>query len=91
MFPPGEGEASLLERAQKANDAGDGVTALEALEAHERRFPAGLLAEQRHSERVVALCTIAKMPSTRERAEHFLAERPRSQQADRIRKACGLP
>lgn len=89
--PEGEGEAALLQRARSAIDAGDGVTALDALDAHERRFPAGLLADQRQAERVVAMCTIAKGPTTRERAEHFLAQRPRSQQADRIRRACGLP
>lgn len=86
-----EGEASLLQRARAAIDAGDGVTALDALDAHERRFPSGFLADQRQAERVVAMCTIAKVRETRESAEHFLAQRPRSQQADRIRRACGLP
>lgn len=89
--PEAEGEAALLQRARAAIDAGDGVTALDALDAHERRFPSGLLADQRAAERVVALCTIAKGAVARERAEHFLAERPRSQQANRIRRACGLP
>lgn len=89
--PDGVGEAALLQRARTAIDSGDGVTALDALDAHERRFPGGLLADQRQAERVVALCTIAKGATTRERAEHFLAQRPRSQQADRIRRACGIP
>ena len=88
---PEEGEASLLQRARTSDDTGNGVAALDALDAHERRFPAGLLADQRLAERVVALCTIAKSPATRDRAERFLAERPRSQQADRIRRVCGLP
>ena len=86
-----EGEAALLQRARTAIDAGDGVTALDALDAGDRRFPSGMLGDQRQAERIIAMCTIARVPLTKERAERFLADRPRSQQAERIRKACGVP
>lgn len=88
---PGEGEVSLLRRAQAANEAGDGIAALDALDTHARRYPEGVLADQRVVERVIAVCTIARAPAAREAAVQFLAAHPRSSQAPRVRRACGIP
>jgi hypothetical protein len=89
--PEVDGEAVLLQRAQAAIAAGDGVTALSLLDAHQQRFPNGVLAEQREAERVLALCAMGRVPAAREAAERFLAARPRSAQADRVRRACRVP
>ncbi|MBX3186582.1 MAG: tetratricopeptide repeat protein [Labilithrix sp.] len=86
-----EGEATLLRRAQAAIDSGDGVRALELLDTHARRYPNGVLADQREADRVLALCALGQMPASREAAERFLAARPRSSHAERVRRACRVP
>lgn len=86
-----EGEARLLRNAEAAIAAGDGVTALALLDTHARRFPDGALAEQRDAERVVAMCTVGRVPAARAAAERYLAAHPRSSRAERVRRACGAP
>jgi type IV secretory pathway VirB10-like protein len=86
-----EGEAALLSRAQAALAAGDGLTALEILDMHARKYPNGVLADQRETDRVLAICAIGRVAAAREAAERFLAAHPRSAQAARVRKACGVP
>lgn len=86
-----EGEAALIERAERAIAAGDGLTALGALDAHRRLHREGKLADQREALEPVALCTTARSSTAREAAERYLAAHPRSSQADRIRRVCGLP
>jgi hypothetical protein len=86
-----EGEAALFAKVHAAIDSGNGAAALELLDRHERLYPDGVLADQRAVERVLALCTVGRVSASREAAERFLVEHPRSSQAAHVRRACGVP
>lgn len=89
--PTPESETSYIRRAETAIDSGDGITALKALDDHGKAYPDGILAGRRDVLRVVATCTVGRVPAAREQAEKYLAEHPRSAEAARIRRVCGTP
>jgi outer membrane protein assembly factor BamD (BamD/ComL family) len=68
--------------------AGDAASALDALDEHARRFPNGILAEERASQRVVALCSAGRIAEAQAEGERFLREHPLSPAATRVRGAC---
>ncbi|HEY5955682.1 MAG TPA: hypothetical protein VIV60_03975 [Polyangiaceae bacterium] len=53
-------EVSLLARAQAAMSSGKPAVALDELNAHERKFGHGLLAEERTAARIQALCVLGR-------------------------------
>lgn len=82
------GEVALLRRAQRSMNSGDPGAALRSLEEHARRFPSGHMEEEREAARVVALCRAGRATEARAIASRFLAERPASPLAARVRAAC---
>jgi hypothetical protein len=82
-------ETRLLRQADAATRGGDGRRALELLDEHARRFPRGVLAEERGAERVLALCAAGRIGEARAAATRFLADRPQSPLAGRVRASCG--
>jgi hypothetical protein len=81
-------EVGLLRRARAALNAGDPAAALAHLAEHSRRFPAGVLAEERDAARVLALCHAGRRDEARAQASRFLRERPSSPLAARVRESC---
>lgn len=81
-------ENTLLRRAQRAISQGEPEAALRHLGAHASRFPQGMLTEEREAARVVALCDAGRQAEARALAARFLAERPASPLAARVRAAC---
>lgn len=84
-------ETRLLREANAATRAGDPVRALTLLEEHARRFPRGVLGEERDAERVLALCAAGRTAEARGAAQRFLGARPGSALAGRVRSSCGDP
>jgi hypothetical protein len=82
-------ELAFVRNAQAALRAGDGAAALVALDAHDRDFPAGQLAEEAGVLRVEALCAVGRAIDASDARAEFLARFPRSAQTARARRACG--
>jgi hypothetical protein len=92
VAPPSIGEeTALLMGAQTAIREGDSARALALLDEHARRFPTGMLAEERDASRVLALCAAGRTSEARELAGKFLAAHPRSPAASRVRNSCVGP
>jgi hypothetical protein len=81
-------ETRLLADAQLALRSGKAERALALLAEHTWRFPRGQLAEAREVAHVVALCEAGHAASSRAEAKRFLAKRPRSPFAERVRTVC---
>jgi hypothetical protein len=81
-------EMQLLKRAQVAQAAGRPSEALSILGEHASQFPNGKLAESREVARVIALCQAGQAQASRSAAERFLAARPNSPFASRVRGVC---
>jgi hypothetical protein len=81
-------EASLLQRAQTAQAAGQPEAALVLLEQHAREHPAGVLTPERAALRVVALCAAGREAEGRAEAAEFLRAHAGSVLAGRVRGAC---
>jgi outer membrane protein assembly factor BamD (BamD/ComL family) len=82
-------ETSLVRGADEALRAGDAARALALLEEHARRFPHGILAEERSAERVSALCKLGRIDDARVEANQFLAATPDSPLSTSVRASCG--
>ncbi len=81
-------ELALLRDAQRAMQADHPHDALSRLDDHARRFPSGVLEEEREAARVLALCRADRADEARALAERFLRERPSSPHRARVRAAC---
>lgn len=81
-------ETKLVSAANAALRAGDGRAALAAIEDHQRRFPAGVLAEERDAQRVEAMCLAGQTAEARERAARFGRDRPGSPLLTKVKAAC---
>ena len=81
-------EVALLKSAQAAINAGRPAEALSKLAEHARRFPHGKLNESCEVARIVALCDSGQKTAARAAADRFLAARPSSPFASRVRTAC---
>lgn len=81
-------ELRLLSVARAAWKAGRGTDALARLDEHERRFPRGLLREDRAALEAVLLCGTGKLVAGRAKARRFLAQHPQSTLVDTVRSAC---
>ena len=84
--PPAEdaalgAELALLRAARAALATAAPQEALQRLAEHERRFPGGLLAEERMVLRVQALCESGAVEEARAAARRFTQERPNSPHA----------
>ena len=81
-------EVRLLSSAQRALNEGDPTTALARLAEHGRRFPSGTMAEERDAARALALCRAGRREEAQAAAARFLADRPTSPLAARVRASC---
>ncbi len=92
--PPAEdaalgAELALLRAARDALARAAPQEALQQLAEHERRFPDGLLAEERMVLRVQALCESGAVEQARAAARRFTQERPNSPHAASLAGGCG--
>lgn len=81
-------EVASFQRAQAALAAGRYDDALDALDAHGRRFAGGLFEEERQVSRATALCKLGRVDAARDARRRFLRERPGSHLAERMRQIC---
>jgi hypothetical protein len=84
-----EAEVALVREAQAALAVGDAAKALSALDEHARRFPAGVMTEERQATRVLALCAAGLTADARAAGKAFLDAHPSSPAAQRVRSSCG--
>jgi hypothetical protein len=71
-------ERQLLDVARHALERQDGAAALTAVTDHERRFPSGILVQEREAMAVRALVIVGRTSEARSRATRFRARFPNS-------------
>jgi hypothetical protein len=84
---PWAAERALLLAARDALVARRGQQALDHLGEHARRFPAGLLSEERDALRVRALASEGRLDEARAAGARFETTYPRSVHGDAVRRA----
>ncbi len=80
-------ELGVLQRARAAVASGQFPTALEAIAEHQRRFPTGILQEEREALRVKALAGLGKTEEARKAARRFGEKFPNSVLSPRLEEA----
>jgi hypothetical protein len=83
-------EVAILSRAGAELHAGRPATALKTLEEHQRKFPGGVLAQERTAARVRALCALGRTNEARAELARLTRTSPNSPHVARARKACGF-
>lgn len=83
-----ESEIALLRESDRALREGTPNAALAKLDEHARRFPHGSLSEERTVSRIVVLCALGRTTEARAAGDAFLAARPSSPHAGRVRASC---
>jgi hypothetical protein len=83
-------ELALLGEAQRALPK-DPALALALVGEHERRYPDGLLGQERETVAVSALWQVGRRDEARRRAERFTEEHPRSTYVSRMRRILVQP
>jgi hypothetical protein len=78
-------EVALLSSATKSLNAGRPAEALKVLDEHQRKFPGGLLAEERRAARAQALCSLGRVAEARSELARLA---PRSPAAARAQQVC---
>ena len=81
-------ELRLLQAAQRQLRTGDTGAALESLAEHARRFPSGVLREERRASRVIALCQAGLLAEGRAEAKRFVNTSPGSPFVQRVLDSC---
>jgi len=82
-------EVAILSRAGAELHAGNPQAALAALSEHQRKFPNGVLGQERTAARVQALCALGRMKEARSELSRLTRVSPNSPLEARARKACG--
>lgn len=80
-------EVALLSRATSALRSGNSSEALATLAEHQRRFPRGVLSQQRHAARAQALCQLGRKTEAKTELAKLAKSSPL---AARTRQACGF-
>lgn len=83
-----EQELKLLSAAREGLKSGNATLAMERVQEHERRYPAGILVMEARALGVDALCAAGRREAAQEAAEVFLKRWPESPLAARVRSAC---
>jgi hypothetical protein len=86
-----EAETRLVRAGVTALHSGDSARALALFDEHARKYPRGILAEERAAERVVALCDLGRSVEARAAATEFLRDHPRSPASARVHASCAVP
>ena len=81
-------ETRLVRGAETALRQGNSAEALALLAEHARRFPQGVLAEEREGERAIATCTSASPEARAAAAARFRRSHPGSAMLPRVAAAC---
>jgi hypothetical protein len=81
-------ELQLLRAAEERFHAGAPAQALALLDDHARRFPRGVLAEERRASRILALCQLGQVAVATSEADTFVAQHPSSPFVEKVRHAC---
>lgn len=84
-MPEVDGEARLIGDGVSALRAGEAARALALFDAHARRYPRGVLAEERDFERALALAALGSAQA-RSAADAFVTAHPTSPLATRLRR-----
>jgi hypothetical protein len=83
-------EVAALRQARSALSAGQPAAALAALDAHERRFPQGLLGIEAEVLRIEALSQSGNPSAASARAKRFIAVHPNTPYARRVEAIAGI-
>jgi TolA-binding protein len=86
-----EDETRIVRAGITALHAGDAARALALFDDHARRYPGGVLAEERSAERVIALYELGRDVQARAAFVAFVRAHPGSPLVARIRAVCDLP
>jgi hypothetical protein len=78
-------EVALLSSATKSLNAGRAAEALKVLDEHQRKFPGGLLTEERRAARAQALCSLGRISEGKSELARLA---PRSPAAARAQQVC---
>lgn len=81
-------ETRLLREAYAALRSSDPQLALRLLDEHARRFPRGVLSEERSAQRIVALCNLGRLDEARAEAARFSQRSPASPLMKSILASC---
>ena len=82
-------EVAILSRAGAELHGGRAQAALSALEEHQRKFPGGMLTQERMAARVQALCALGRTKEAQSELARLARVSPNSPHEARARKACG--
>jgi hypothetical protein len=82
-------EVVILSRATTELRAGRAASALKALEEHQRKFPNGLLTEERRAARVQALCALGRRSEAQPELDRLTRTAPQSLNTVRAKQICG--
>ena len=82
-------EVAILSQASSELHAGRPASALKTLDQHRRRFPRGVLGQERTAARVQALCALGRMKEAQAEIARLARSSPNSPHVARARKACG--
>ena len=77
-------EVTLLSRAMSALRTGHPAAALRALDAHQQRFPAGILAQERRAAKAQALCLLGRVREGRAELNQLAPNSPAAALADQV-------
>lgn len=81
-------EVAILARAETALHSARPDVALKALDEHERKFPNGVLAEERTAARIQALCSLGRTAEADAWLARLARMSPHSPNEERARQAC---
>ncbi len=84
-------EAKLIRDANAALHGGNAAAALGLLDEHMKKFPSGVLSEERSAVRIFALCALGRVGQAQGESVRFLKWHPNSPFAKSIRESCGGP
>lgn len=88
--PSLEDELAAVDQARAAFVGRDPVLALARVESYRQRFPAGRFMDEAAALEIQALVALERNDEARSKAARFLAERPASPYAQRVRSAVGF-
>jgi hypothetical protein len=80
---------AILSRAASALHAGRAASALKAIDEHQRKFPQGLLSEERRAARAQALCLLGRRGEAELELQRLVKNSPQSPNTARVKEVCG--
>lgn len=82
-------EVAILSRATSELHAGHPANALKAVDEHQRKFPNGVLSEERRAARVQALCALGRRREAAPELQRLSRTAPQSPNTLRAKQVCG--